>query len=110
MMHPNVSNSQTAPRSGEVAAIVAAHRYLAAPYLANRERIRDWHADAERHRLLTQHGVVPTAAVLVARCRLVAGAMLVRAGERLIGVSRSRTLPTADIVAASSPSWPVIGS
>jgi hypothetical protein len=62
--------------------------------LAALERQRGWQADAELERLLKQHGVAPRAtATPVSILRQTIGAALVRTGERLAGVPRSRVLP-----------------
>ena len=110
-MDPNVSNGQPAPRLGEAVAIVATHRYLAAPYLARIERIRESHADADLHRLLARRDTAPTpVGLLVSRLRIVAGTALVRAGARLMGVPGRGAEPTDHAGGPCGPSALDVGS
>ncbi len=78
----------------DVATILSTHAYLDGASLAALERQRWWQAEAERDRLLKQHGVVPTsAASLAATLRQAIGSALVRGGEWFEGVPRSTSSP-----------------
>ena len=79
--------------------------FLAGTALAAFERQRGWQAEAERDRLLKQHGVgLNAAAPLAAMLRQAVGAALVRAGERFAGGPRTAGLPgTASVTGTLGP-------
>jgi hypothetical protein len=78
----------------DIDAVLRADTYLAGASLAALERRRGWQAEAEMARLLKQHGLPPASVVSrLAMLRQTVGAALVRAGERLMGPSRSSVTP-----------------
>ena len=95
-MNAYTTRGQARIQHCDIAALLQPQGILAAAQLASLEWQRGWQANAELERLLKQHGVAPRAtATPVSILRQTIGAALVRAGERLAGVPRSRVLPEA---------------
>ena len=93
-MNAYTTKGQIRIQQRDIDAIMRNHAYFAGASLAALERERGWQAEAERARLLKQHGLGPAArASLLAVVRQTVGAALVHAGERLMGLSRPAVAP-----------------
>ena len=94
-MNAYTTRGQARIQPRDVSAVLHAYPLIGAS-LAALERQRGGQADAEATWLLRQNGLTPRPTT--AHCsilRQTIGAALVRAGERLAGVPRSRILPEA---------------
>jgi hypothetical protein len=95
-MNAYTTRGQARIQHCDIAALLQPEGILAPAQLASLEWQRGFQADVEVERLLKQNGVAPRAtATCVSLLRQAIGAALVRTGERLAGVPRSRVLPEA---------------
>ena len=84
-MYAYATRGQARIQPGDLSAIGLAHRFMVDGSLAGLEQQRGWHTESKVNWLLKQHGVAPKASTSrVAMLRQAIGAVLVRAGERLV--------------------------
>jgi hypothetical protein len=92
-MNAYTTRSQSRIQPGDFAAVRPANRFMVGGSLAGLEQQCGWQAEAKVNWLLKQHGVVSKASTsIVSMLRQAIGAVLVRAGERLVGMPRSSVL------------------
>jgi hypothetical protein len=94
-MNPYSTKTQARIQPRDITLAALTDRHNAALSLSQLERRRGWQAEAEMDWLLKHNGVTPEAsASRVALLRQTIGAALVRAGQRVGGISQRDVSPT----------------
>ncbi len=94
-MNPYSTRTQARIQPRDITLAARTDRHSAALSLSQLERRRGWQADGEMAWLLKQHGIAPESlSSRVATVREAIGALLVRAGQRVRGISQRDVSPT----------------
>jgi hypothetical protein len=94
-MNPYSTRTQARIQPRDITLAALTDRHNAALSLSQLERRRGWQADAEMAWLLERHGIAPESlSSRVAIVREAIGAALVRAGQRVGGISQPDISPT----------------
>jgi hypothetical protein len=103
-MNPYSTRTQARIQPRDITIAALTDRHNAALSLSQLERRRGWQAEGEMVWLLKQHGIAPESlSSRVAMVRAAIGAALVRAGQRVGGISQRDASPTMMPMANSTP-------